>query len=108
MSVSDQADLIDFTLEAPPEQLFLWSRYKRIQDIILNPIHPLITVIGNTESREEIKKTLLSNAKMQQQQLIQQNQIGAFEDTSRFNFKIDTYDFPQNYKFRDRVITHQT
>ena len=51
-------DSPDIALTSPLSQINLWSRYKRIHDIIKNPIHPLIVVIGSNTCTGHIKKLI--------------------------------------------------
>jgi len=96
-STSNENGGTDYVLKAPDSQVAMWSRYKRIQDIVLNPIHPLIVLIGDPECTSALKKILHDQARVLQQQL-QAGVAGQADETSKFNFDINTYQFQHKYK----------
>lgn len=52
-------DTFDKSLEAPTSTTELWSRYKRIQDIVVNPIQPLLVLIGSPAATASVRSLLL-------------------------------------------------
>ena len=55
---SQDGDAPEFPLTAPSSQISLWSRYKRVQDLVMGPIRPLIVLLGPINCTTWIKKII--------------------------------------------------
>jgi len=49
-------DAPEFPLAAPPSQITLWSRYKRLHDLVMGPIRPLVVLVGPISCTTWIKR----------------------------------------------------
>ena len=51
------------SLNSSIQQVTLWARYKRIQDIITSLMLPLVVLIGSNQNTSQIKKIILDHMK---------------------------------------------
>ena len=79
----------------------LWSRYKRVQEIITNPIQPLVVLIGPLYATTALKKIINDQTKLMRQQAAQAAGQVDMPETSQHNLKVSQYDFYRNYRSPD-------
>lgn len=83
----------------------LYSRNKRLEDIVMNPIQRLVLLLGPQDSTLAIKKLLQDQFKLLWGQ--SQTQTASAQDlleTSKFNYKVQCYENLSVYKEKGEAI----
>jgi len=85
-------------LNSSTPQVVLWSRYKRIQELITGPILPLVVLIGPLQCTTWVQRIIREQMKQIRQQAAQSTSVHDLQETSKHNIRIKCYEFYNTYR----------
>lgn len=88
------------SMASSAHQAALWSRYKRIHELVCAPILPLVVLIGPITCTTWVQRIIRDQTKSMRQQAssAQAASLQDLQETSKHNLRVECYDFYHSYR----------